>query len=118
MDAIESVLTPQTLEVGADAWLIAYDIKDPRRLYRVHRLLKARGIPLQYSVFIAWITKRDIQYVVEMLEALINPKQDDVRLYHLPSRLSLHVLGRQWLPSGVNIYQNGLSLEMNTASGC
>lgn len=32
-------------------YLVCYDVRDPRRLQRVHRHLLAVGIPLQYSVF-------------------------------------------------------------------
>ena len=32
-------------------WIVAYDIASPRRLVRVHRFLKQRGLATQYSVF-------------------------------------------------------------------
>lgn len=42
-------------------YLVAYDIRDPRRLRRIHRLLKAYGEPWQYSVF--YCNLRDIDRV-------------------------------------------------------
>lgn len=33
-------------------YLVAYDIREARRLRRVHKAMKAFGYPLQYSVFI------------------------------------------------------------------
>ena len=33
------------------AWLITYDITDPRRLVRLHRFLVRQATPVQYSVF-------------------------------------------------------------------
>ncbi len=33
-------------------YLVAYDIREARRLRRVHQAMKAFGYPLQYSVFI------------------------------------------------------------------
>lgn len=30
--------------------LVCYDIRDPKRLLRVHRFLRSQGFPLQYSV--------------------------------------------------------------------
>ena len=31
--------------------LLCYDIRDPKRLQKVHREVKKVGMPLQYSVF-------------------------------------------------------------------
>jgi hypothetical protein len=33
-------------------WIVCYDIRQPKRLIRVHRHLKKWGVPLQYSVFL------------------------------------------------------------------
>lgn len=37
---------------GRRRYLAAYDIRDVKRLRRVHKLMKAYGWPMQYSVFI------------------------------------------------------------------
>ena len=33
-------------------WLVCYDISDKKRLGRVFRFLKKKGVPVQYSVFL------------------------------------------------------------------
>ena len=33
------------------AWLIAYDISDPKRLNRVHRFVIKHCVPVQYSLY-------------------------------------------------------------------
>jgi len=38
--------------VARRRYLVAYDIREARRLRRVHQAMKAFGYPLQYSVFI------------------------------------------------------------------
>jgi len=35
--------------------LVSYDISNNKRRYRLHKLLKAYGQPLQKSVFICWV---------------------------------------------------------------
>ncbi len=103
---------------GADAWLIAYDIADPRRLGRVHRLLKKTAMPIQHSVFLAWLNDRQLNDLVEQLCTHISPREDDVRLYHLPAVTELTMMGKQWLPDGVQLLRDGRPLEKPTyASG-
>lgn len=84
----------------AGQWLIAYDIACPRRLARVHRLLKSWGLPAQYSVFLVIATRDAIDRLVGELAPLLHPRQDDVRIYRLepgPPRS----LGAPTLPRGV-----------------
>jgi CRISPR-associated protein Cas2 len=33
------------------AFLVSYDVRDPKRLRRTHKMIKAYGEPWQYSVF-------------------------------------------------------------------
>lgn len=96
---------------GSNAWLIAYDIADPRRLGRVHRLLKKVAIPIQYSVFLAWLNERQLGWLVEQLRSRIDAREDDVRLYHLPVTTELTTLGKQWLPQGVQLLRDGQPLQ-------
>lgn len=97
---------------GSNAWLIAYDIADPRRLGRVHRLLKTVAMPIQYSVFLTWLNDRQLAGLVEQLRARINVREDDVRLYHLPAVTELTTLGKQWLPEGVQLLRDGKPLQL------
>lgn len=101
---------------GSNAWLIAYDIADPRRLGRVHRLLKKVAIPIQYSVFLAWLNERQLRWLVGQLRDRIQAREDDVRLYHLPASAELTVLGKQWLPEGVQLFRNGVAVMGTGAS--
>ena len=82
-------------------WLIAYDIACPKRLGRVHRYLKTVAVPVQYSVFTAEENEQGIRRIQRALEAEINPKTDDVRIYPLPGNLELHRYGRRALPEGL-----------------
>lgn len=86
--------------------LLAYDIADPARLQRVHRSVRAAGIPLQYSVFLVPGRPRDIDNLLDELAGIIEPAEDDIRVYPLPHRLHVQRLGRQHLPEGIALLGN------------
>jgi CRISPR-associated protein Cas2 len=86
-------------------WIIAYDISSPRRLARVHRHMVKHAIPLQKSVFMATMTVAQARKLRGELNALIDPKADDIRMYPLPANAEIIRLGRNDLKSA------GLFLE-------
>lgn len=81
-------------------WLVAYDIADPRRLARVHRVLSRHGLRLQYSLYLAQTTGAGLQALLDELRPLIDRRADDVRAYPVPARVELTLLGRRALPQG------------------
>ncbi|WJW76678.1 CRISPR-associated endonuclease Cas2 [Thiohalobacter sp. IOR34] len=82
-------------------YLVCYDISDPRRLARLHRYLSARAVPVQYSVFILWADSVKVDALVREILEIINPREDDVRVYPLPRQIELETLGRRGLPEGL-----------------
>lgn len=76
-------------------WIVAYDICDERRLVRVHRYMVKHAVPLQRSVFQARMSTLELLLLREELAELIDPKQDDIRMYPLPARMDIVRLGRQ-----------------------
>ena len=91
-------------------YLIAYDIRDPRRLGRVHRHLRKSGLPVQYSVFTAWLTERKLLRVIDGLEAIICDSEDDIRIYPLPAQADSVCLGQQLFPEDVLLLKGGINL--------
>ena len=83
--------------------LLAYDIADHARLQQVHRTVRQAGLPLQYSVFLVPGSATDIELLLRELDGIIEPKEDDIRVYPLPSRLQAHRYGRQQLPLGLDL---------------
>lgn len=81
-------------------WVVAYDISDPRRLGRVHRLMLKNGVPMQKSVFTAMMTPLEARKLRDKLAVLIDAKADDVRMYPLPAKPEITRLGRTDLRSG------------------
>lgn len=86
-------------------YLVCYDITEPGRLGRVFRFMKGRGIHLQYSVFHCSLTWPELMNLKEKLAALINKKEDDVRIYPLPADGKVIVMGcGDRVPDGVDIF--------------
>ncbi len=79
--------------------LIAYDIGNPKRLVKIHRFLKQRAIPLQYSVFYMKLNSRQREVLIEQLDDQIIDAEDDIRIYPLPSKPSWTSFGKSMWPS-------------------
>lgn len=97
-------------------WLIAYDIRDHRRIARVHRLLTKAAVPVQYSVFAARGSPKGMRRLAGEIEALIDASVDDVRLYPIPERPLLYTIGRTMLPDDALLLDADTRLE--TVLGC
>lgn len=81
-------------------YLITYDIRNPKRLQRLHRYLRTQGYALQESVF-AWQGDQiAVAQLKRKLVTLIRPQVDDLRLYRLP-----HHPINMW---GVNPFAEGV----------
>jgi CRISPR-associated protein Cas2 len=91
-------------------YLVCYDIADPQRLTRVHRLLARHAAPVQYSVFLAYATVAELRELLTEVEGVIDPRADDVRAYPLPSQPRAIGFGRSWFPPGVMLVENGRDL--------
>ncbi|MEA3220487.1 CRISPR-associated endonuclease Cas2 [Immundisolibacter sp.] len=95
--------------MNTQTWLIAYDVREPRRLVTLHRALKKQALAVQYSVFVGRFTRRGIRHLVAIINSIIAP-QDDVRLYPLPQRPDWVFYGRSALPEAVYLLEQGLDV--------
>lgn len=86
-------------------YLICYDIRDPKRLGRVLRLMKANGLHVEYSVFYCSLTWPELQSLKRALISLIDDEKDDVRLYPLPGQVKVMKIGiGAMIPNGVDLF--------------
>ena len=86
-------------------YLVCYDIRDPRRLSRVYKLLKGIGLHIQYSVFHCSLSWPNLLELKEKLKELIDENDDDIRIYPLPSEEKVIVMGcGDRVPDGVEIF--------------
>ena len=84
-------------------WLICYDIADPRRLGRVHKLVSRQAEPLQYSVYRVCATRKEAVHALNTVAAEIDSRADDLRAYPLLTAATPVIYGRSLTPSGVKL---------------
>ena len=66
------------------AWLMAYDIADPRRWRKVYRMANEYGFRLQYSLYWMPIGLQEQRQVERSLISIIDLLHDDIRFYAFP----------------------------------
>src|SRR5680860_1532937 len=59
-------------------YVVGYDIRQDKRLRRVHKSMKGFGYPLQYSVFICDLDAMEKTAMFEEIGAIINHAVDSV----------------------------------------
>jgi CRISPR-associated protein Cas2 len=64
-------------------YLVAYDIRDDRRLRDVARCMEGYGDRVQYSVFVCDLTRRALSRMCMDLESLIRMTDDSVMIVDL-----------------------------------
>lgn len=64
-------------------YLVAYDVRDSRRLRRVHRVAKDHGEALQYSVFVCDLTTVELVGLKRALLAEMKTTEDSVGIFDL-----------------------------------
>lgn len=64
-------------------YLVCYDIRDDKRLRRIHKLMKAYGEPWQYSVFYCTLKAIDRVRLEVALRETMNLKIDQVLIVDL-----------------------------------
>ena len=74
-------------------WLIAYDIRQPARLRRVHKYLSRLGHALQYSLFVADLNDNELAQAKMELEKRADAKVDDIRMYCLSGNVRGNWIG-------------------------
>ena len=70
--------------MSAVDYVVSYDISSPKRLRKVAKELERVGMRIQYSIFfVPGLTHEEILEVVGTIDKLIDPLEDDVRIYSL-----------------------------------
>jgi CRISPR-associated protein Cas2 len=88
-------------------WIIAYDVREPGRLQRLHKFLSKHAVTVQYSIFAADLTEKELERVIARIGEIIDPAEDDVRLYAVPAGAGLHMSGHSRLGDGTMLFGEG-----------
>lgn len=64
-------------------YLVAYDIREDRRLRAVHKTMKGYGDPLQYSVFLCDLDPSERVHMKADLRTVMNALEDSVAIVDL-----------------------------------
>jgi CRISPR-associated protein Cas2 len=76
-------------------YLIAYDVREPKRLRQVHYYLRKRALAVQKSVFILQTDPAGLTETLAGLSERVLERDDDLRLYAIPGPGALWAAGRQ-----------------------
>ena len=72
-------------------YLIGYDISDEKRLQKIHKTMTKYATPIQYSIFLFEGKRNELQHCIDDVLHIFHKKEDDLRIYPLPTN------GKQWL---------------------
>lgn len=90
--------------MSTETWLIAYDVRKPRRLVRAHRRLARQATPVQYSLFTARRDAPSLDALLAEVAAELDLDRDDLRAYGLTRATRVETFGRHRLPDGVWLF--------------
>jgi CRISPR-associated protein Cas2 len=76
-------------------YMLAYDIRDEKRLKRLHYVIRKEAIAMQQSVFLIHADQQQLQKIRTLVDKNTHTQQDDVRLYPLTHPDSMWMAGTQ-----------------------
>jgi len=85
-------------------YLVCYDVRDEVRLMKIYKLMKKRGLHIQYSVFHCRLSRDELIELKTSLRNIIEQSMDDIRIYPLPTDMKVVVMGQgDRIPEGVTV---------------
>lgn len=76
-------------------YLLAYDVRDEKRLKKLHYFLKKQATALQNSVFLLHVNKTQLDNILAGIKERTKGKIDDVRLYPISNPHAIWAAGKQ-----------------------
>ncbi len=82
-------------------FLICYDIRDKKRLAKVHRVTVKHALFVQYSIYYFEGGDAELADILDEIEMRMDTRVDDVRAYPIEPLSNAERMGQSWLPSEV-----------------
>ena len=76
-------------------YIIAYDIRRPKRLRRLHYYLRKRATALQNSVFLIKADDKYLKHLSKTIQSIADGSEDDIRIYPIHHPDTLWAAGKQ-----------------------
>lgn len=89
-------------------YLVCYDIREPKRLRKIHKLMKAYGEPWQYSVFYCTLKPIDRVRLENAVREIMNQKEDQVLIVDLGANEEAARESSAFLGAGVPEAESGM----------
>lgn len=74
-------------------YLVCYDVGSPKRLRRIHKLVKAYAVCGQKSSYECWMTKPEMQSLIAALSREAHAAEDRVDVFELDPRQMVFCFG-------------------------
>jgi len=65
---------------GLESYVVSYDIMEPKRLAKVHKIMMGYGQPLHYSVFRCDLNSKGLEGMIADLNSIINHREDRIMI--------------------------------------
>ncbi len=98
-------------------YVIAYDIRNEKRLRRLHYALKKEAVPLQKSVFLLHADMEQRNRVKAEIQSRVSTREDDVRIYPVFSPATFWLAGVRASLSGLYGGASGKMHEPGSVKG-
>lgn len=73
-------------------YLLTYDVPDDKRRLKLAKALEALGERVQYSVFEAYLTDKELEKLLKQTQKILNQNEDNLRVYVLCGQCRSKVL--------------------------
>ena len=91
-------------------FLICYDIRHPKRLHRLGRLISNHAMQVQYSVYYTTLYPSQMNSLIKTIKKIIKPSEDDVRIYVTPPLERAFIIGKR-CPDIMMFGENGDKMQ-------